>query len=75
MTTVKLSLLALDVFFAYLTKASSFFFATGGRHFQLLFQKTRAGEDGMSSLFRITPSILLPRAECLEYIPCIPELE
>ena len=27
----------------------------------------------MTSLFRFIPSILLPRAECLEYIPCIPE--
>ena len=35
----------------------------------LLFQKTQECEDGMTSLFQIIMSILLPRAECLEYIP------
>ena len=69
---------ARNVFFAYFTEARSstlFSFATGDHLFWLLFKRTRQNEDGMTSLIRIIPSILLPRAECLEYIPCIPELE
>ena len=31
--------------------------------------------ERMTSLFRFIPSILFPRAECLEYILCIPESE
>ena len=50
------------------------FFVTGHHHFWL-FQKMRECEDGMTSLFLIILSILPPGAECLEYIPYIPESE
>ena len=45
-----------------------------GSHFVVVLKRPQ-GEGEVTSLFWIIPNILLPKAECLEYVPSIPESE